>query len=277
MIKTDQPARLFLWNRRTLYLGKLSSPITLAQGSATLLVSLGGFFSFGADCNKTSKDMPKISQTNSLLIPAGKRIWIDTGDQHVANCHLDPMGEDFRLISKLMDNQSSDTYYSLNKYDAFKKLFIQLFTNRVDSDLAYQLLENVLLKERQRVFNEAHHIANAALMDQRIMQTISTIKSNIHDNLSIDDLARSVRLSVPRLMQLFKQCTGIPIRRYRLWHRLFVAGVFLGKGASLTDAALQAGFTDSSHFSNTFRDMLGMAPTTILMQENGLEIFTPPD
>jgi AraC-like DNA-binding protein len=65
------------------------------------------------------------------------------------------------------------------------------------------------------------------------------------------------------------------MRRYRLWHRLFVTAVKMGTGGNLTEAAMDAGFTDSAHFSHTFKAMFGMAPTTILLQPNSLKIIIP--
>lgn len=37
------------------------------------------------------------------------------------------------------------------------------------------------------------------------------------------------------------------------------------QGASLTMAAIEAGFADSAHFANTFRSSLGLAPSTLLL------------
>lgn len=54
---------------------------------------------------------------------------------------------------------------------------------------------------------------------------------------------------------------------------LFTAGVKLSEGINYTDAALTSGFTDSAHFSNTFKNMQGMSLTSILMQPNGLELI----
>jgi len=104
---------------------------------------------------------------------------------------------------------------------------------------------------------------------------VEHIKQTVDDNLSVEDLASLVNLSVPRLVQLFKQQTGVPMRRFRLWHRLYVTAVKMGKGESLTQAAISAGFTDSSHFSHTFRDMLGMSPTAVFAQPNELKIMVP--
>jgi AraC-like DNA-binding protein len=120
-----------------------------------------------------------------------------------------------------------------------------------------------------------HTTQNWPEIDPRIEKVIALVKSSIDDSLSVEELAKSVNLSVPRLVQLFKSQTGVTIRRYRLWHRLFLTAVRLGNGENLTHAAQGAGFTDSAHCCHTFRAILGMKPTLLLNQPNGIDIVSP--
>ena len=73
---------------------------------------------------------------------------------------------------------------------------------------------------------------------------------------------------------LFRESLGIPMRRYRQWHRLFVAAKLVAKGMSLTSASIEAGFADSSHFCNTFRSIIGMKPTAIFGNPGHIRLFT---
>jgi AraC-like DNA-binding protein len=76
--------------------------------------------------------------------------------------------------------------------------------------------------------------------------------------VSLVDAARRVALSKDRLRHLFVEQTGLPLRSYLLWLRLTRGIEAFAAGASLTDAAHQAGFADSAHFSRTFRRMFGI-------------------
>ena len=109
--------------------------------------------------------------------------------------------------------------------------------------------------------------------DERVRVVIERIRQDPTDNLSNDALAETVGLSGDRLQRLFKDATGIPIRRYRLWHRLFVTSTMMAMGSSLTEAALAAGFSDSSHLTNVFRNMLGMSPSTVLRRSRQIRIL----
>ena len=52
-------------------------------------------------------------------------------------------------------------------------------------------------------------------------------------------------------------------RQYLLWTRLYSALGELARGASLTEAALEAGFADAAHLTRTFRRMVGVVPSVI--------------
>jgi AraC-like DNA-binding protein len=81
--------------------------------------------------------------------------------------------------------------------------------------------------------------------------------------LSLVDAAAHVGLSSGRARHLFVESTGLPFRTYLLWLRLTKAVELFSAGASLTEAAHAAGFSDSSHLSRTFRRMFGIAPDSL--------------
>jgi len=256
------PSLLYLWDKRTLYIGPLFEPLNLSQGAATLLVSLDKPISF-----KLNEEGESI-ECYSLLLPAGLTVSIDTGDATIANCNLDPLGADFSGITSLMQDKKGKISYNLSKCAEFQKAYQTMLKHQLESEDAYQLLED-LLENRFSQFYPNHAI------DSRVAKVVDKIKANVDDNISVEDLASHVNLSVPRLVQIFKKQTGVPMRRYRLWHRLYVTAVHMGKGDSLTEAALIAGFTDSAHFSHTFKSMLGMTASTMLLQPNSIKIVVP--
>ena len=60
--------------------------------------------------------------------------------------------------------------------------------------------------------------------------------------------------------------TGLPFRTYVLWRRLMKAVEIRAAGESLTEAAHQAGFSDSAHFSRTFLRMFGVPADTMWLR-----------
>lgn len=70
--------------------------------------------------------------------------------------------------------------------------------------------------------------------------------------------------SASRLRHLFVAETSVPYRRHRIWTRLENALALALSGRSLTEAAHEAGFSDSSHFTRAFRDMFGLPPSAVV-------------
>lgn len=114
-------------------------------------------------------------------------------------------------------------------------------------------------------------------VDPRILRLVALLKEKISDGtseqVSVMSLAPQVNLSPDRLMHLFKEEMGLPIRRYLLWLRLSRAVVLLRKdGMSLTEAAHAAGFADSAHLSRTFKEMFGIKPSFFFSDDRFIQV-----
>jgi AraC family transcriptional regulator len=101
--------------------------------------------------------------------------------------------------------------------------------------------------------------AEAPEPDTRVQFTLAWVARHLDGRLSISDAASHIGLSVDRMSHLFVEQTGLPFRTYLLWLRLTRAVERYAAGASLTEAAHDAGFADSAHLSRTFRRMFGVA------------------
>ena len=108
--------------------------------------------------------------------------------------------------------------------------------------------------------------------DNRVIQAVALIQKNYSENISVAEIAKQIGLSEPHLCQLFKQYVGIPIRRYRIWHRIYIIAVKMGLGLTLTDAAIEAGFTDCAQFSRVFKDIGGISPSEVLAAKSNTDI-----
>ena len=74
-------------------------------------------------------------------------------------------------------------------------------------------------------------------------------------------LAADVGLQSSRLAQVLTDEIGMPVGSYVRWMRLINATEQLAAGAPIGEAARNAGYSDSAHFSRTFRSMFGLDPT----------------
>lgn len=111
--------------------------------------------------------------------------------------------------------------------------------------------------------------------DPRVAQALALLKESFPDALASELVAKRVAASESRLMHLFREQVGVPLRRYMLWLRLrhLLFGVALGQ--TLTYAAHAAGFSDSAHFARVFGSMFGLPPSALLRAPSvtrGLEL-----
>lgn len=99
--------------------------------------------------------------------------------------------------------------------------------------------------------------------EARVRRMSAWAAGRLDTPVSLADAAAHVGLSAGRARHLFVEETGLPFRTYLLWRRLMRAAELFSGGASLTDAAHGAGFSDSSHLSRTFRRMFGITADSL--------------
>lgn len=104
-------------------------------------------------------------------------------------------------------------------------------------------------------------------MDERIARALVWLRAREPRGITLEEVAREVFLSSSRFAHLFTAEVGLPFRRYLLWRKLKRAMDAFGRGGSLTDAAYEAGFSDSAHLTRTFYQMFGMPPSALMRGE----------
>jgi AraC-like DNA-binding protein len=89
---------------------------------------------------------------------------------------------------------------------------------------------------------------------------------------SLARLAQIAKLSPSRLMHVFTQSLGIPLRPYVLWLRVQHASTVLALGYTVTEAAYIAGFADAPHLTRTVRRILGVTPRQLIAPATGTDV-----
>jgi AraC-like DNA-binding protein len=98
----------------------------------------------------------------------------------------------------------------------------------------------------------------ASLPDPRAASMIDYARKGIEGPLSLAAAASQACLSRDRARHVFVAATGLPFKTFVLWLRIERAVSLYASGASLTEAAHEAGFADSAHLSRTFRRTFGL-------------------
>jgi AraC-like DNA-binding protein len=108
------------------------------------------------------------------------------------------------------------------------------------------------------------HEVSITSSDKRIAYVEQAISTQHPGEISLQSLAAEVYLSESRLRSLFKAVTGVPLHRYILWNKIRFATNQIMAGDTVSQAALDAGFSDSSHFHKMMVKMLGVSPSDFL-------------
>lgn len=187
---------------------------------------------------------------NHFLIPAGTRYAINPtqAEQSISVWLGLPIAHnrDYRLINSGVCSVLVD--FSL-----------QLTTADVDSATElFAQLHHLVAKQEQFI--------DFKKLDARIIEVIAQINQAPEQEISVAEFSAAAGLSGSHFSQLFKANTGVPLRRYRQWIRLLTALKKLADSATLTEAALSAGFNDAAYFSRSFNSQIGVNPSTLLQQ-----------
>ena len=95
----------------------------------------------------------------------------------------------------------------------------------------------------------------------RLRRVEEFLMAHLADDIGLDALAAIADLSPKHFARAFRQSTGMPPHRWLIERRIERAKGLLLKGdASLSEIALACGFGDQSHFTATFRKMVGTTP-----------------
>ncbi|OLE71512.1 MAG: hypothetical protein AUI36_02525 [Cyanobacteria bacterium 13_1_40CM_2_61_4] len=101
-----------------------------------------------------------------------------------------------------------------------------------------------------RAGKESHHV-------ERIRDYL---KANYAGNVSLADLTSITNLSPFYLLRVFRNRIGCPPHEYQTQLRIANARKLLREGKSVSRVALETGFFDQSHFSRSFKRIVGVPP-----------------
>lgn len=111
------------------------------------------------------------------------------------------------------------------------------------------------------------------VMDRRISTVVERIKNDPNDDISGEECANAVHLSVSRFLHLFKSEVGFPFRSFRTWKRARSLMYHVTRGTNLVNIALDLGYPDSTHFSHAIRQFYGLTPKSIFAGSRKLALY----
>lgn len=120
-----------------------------------------------------------------------------------------------------------------------------------------QLLEVIALLSRWHHCSDSKELTDST----RVVNALLWLKENPKEKLDISHLCHLCGLSRRQFFRIFSACTGQTPQEYLLNLRLRKAGELLRDPTmNITETAFACGFSDSSHFSRTFKEFSGVSP-----------------
>ena len=86
------------------------------------------------------------------------------------------------------------------------------------------------------------------------------MENHFSENISLDELLSMTTFGKSYLLRSFTKQVGVSPYRYLQTIRLDKAKKFLEQGVPPVEAAAMAGFSDQSHFTNFFKEFIGLTP-----------------
>jgi AraC family transcriptional regulator len=136
--------------------------------------------------------------------------------------------------------------------------------------MADRLYVESLVTQLAMLIRRRHSTASAALRippssgltRNQARRVLDHIESYLSRELTLGELARTAGLSLHHFARMFKRTVGTAPHQYVLARRLERAkGMLRTTGASLVEISLATGFASQSHFTSTFRRLVGPTPT----------------
>lgn len=131
------------------------------------------------------------------------------------------------------------------------------------TDIAETICESIVVE----LLDGALHIGRpTALRDPRVCSTVRRMQAPDCNQLTIDQLAKRLKMSRFELSRLFRDDVGEAPFAFLLRVRIVRAAKMLVGGCSIREAAIASGFTDIARFESRFRMLTGREATDYLRE-----------
>ncbi len=132
----------------------------------------------------------------------------------------------------------------------------KVFLDSVERALVAALIDG------HAVRHPSPQIFRGGLTPSRLRKVTELVHTKIEDELTLEQMAQEVNLSVAHFSQMFRKSTGQSPHQFVLQQRVERAKELLRKAeARVLDVAVACGFKTQQHFARVFRQICGTSPT----------------
>lgn len=248
---------LYIWRSRVVYFGLLGLVKNHRYASSAILTGIDSSFKIRSSENEQWKDV------RNTFVLADSNLEMDL-EENVLGLFLFEPELDLALKNKYPVTKQN--YQNIMQQDdSWLALSKRLYEEVPEADEAKILIDQQLARLGIHYPDEDH-------LDPRVKIILEVLRQDDGHHFDASKLAAMVNLSASRLGHLFREQTGITLARFRTLYRMRAFTNAIEQGNNLTEGAMAAGFTDSSHLNRSFKDMFGIAPSKVFAHSDELVI-----
>ena len=214
----------------------------------------------------------------SVLVAPGETMVIDfpDADTSPSQCVSLSLSPEFiesslnilNLNSPKID-ETSTWDISLDEYYLFNTPSLASATNNImriamDDNAQKDVMADFALKELliRLMQTQGRNLVekNLTKSQSRLSFVVDYIKRNLHQKLSIDEIAKLAYVSKSNFFKMFKQELGLSPNEFILQERINKAKNLLQNQESIKEVAYSTGFSDTNYFTRVFKQHEGMTP-----------------
>ncbi len=140
----------------------------------------------------------------------------------------------------------------------------EISTNQPMSQIHFDaLVTSIAIQLLRRWSNrgEKGKLEQGGLSPHKLRRVVEYLSAHLTEDIGLEDAASVAGLSAKHFARAFKQSTGLPPHRWVIERRVERSQSLLTEGGlTLAEIALECGFADQSHFTATFRRIIGTTP-----------------
>ena len=203
----------------------------------------------GGDCCM----LPPWTENVVLSVPQEARIlWMTVGGT-LAGAFLQRMGA---LPHRIMKQGSLPSQLNLARHIVQATVRVSVAQDAPSAQLQ-QLLWAMLAS------HSGQPVAMDAVLSHEIAKVVDAMRKNQYkDSFSLAEMAALSRMPVETFRKRFVSEVGMPPQSYQLFCKMERAKTLLKEGYSVRQAGVEVGMNDPYHFSKTFKNIVGMSPSS---------------
>lgn len=240
--------------RKTNYFEYLPGESVLVSPGETMVIDFPEADEFPSQCISITLNPEFVENSlNSLNINASKTD--DESSWHISN-------EEFHLLNSKSLASATNNIMRIAMEDHSHK--------DIMADFALKELLIKLMQTQARKMVEHNIHKNKS----RIAFAVEYIRKNLHQKLSVDEIAKKSYVSKSGFFKMFKEELGISPNEFVIQERIKKAKELLSNNNSIKETAFLAGFSDTNYFIRVFKQMEGVTPKNFQkfnFAENSLE------